>query len=103
MTRKEILDAALKCVCGDRERDYGSPRKNFTVAAKLCGAYLGIEITPDDVAVLLALIKISRIQRGEGVKDDTYIDLAGYAAIAGELAGERRDEDTALMITGPTI
>lgn len=98
MTRQEILAAAEKCVCGDRERDYGSPAKNFSAAAELCGAYLGIELTPDDVAVILALVKISRIQRGECVKDDTYIDLAGYAAIAGELAGLRREEETDLMI-----
>lgn len=29
MTRKEILEAAEKCVCGDREQDYGSPEKSF--------------------------------------------------------------------------
>ena len=27
MTRKEILEAAEKCVCGDREQDYGSPER----------------------------------------------------------------------------
>lgn len=25
MKREEILDAAKRCVCGDREQDYGSP------------------------------------------------------------------------------
>ena len=29
MKREEILDAAKRCVCGDREQDYGSPEKNF--------------------------------------------------------------------------
>ncbi len=33
MTRSEILDAAHKCVCGDREEDYGSPEKNFQTIA----------------------------------------------------------------------
>lgn len=28
MTRKEILEAAEKCVCGDREQDYGSPYRH---------------------------------------------------------------------------
>lgn len=96
MTRETILAAAASCVCGDREKDYGSPEKNFDVAAKLCSAYLGVELTPDDVAIILALVKISRMQRGsgEGIKNDNYIDLAGYAAIAGELAGLRcREED----------
>ena len=35
MTRPEILDTAKKCVCGDREQDYGSPENNFTVIANL--------------------------------------------------------------------
>lgn len=29
MKREEILDAAKRCVCGDREKDYGSPENNF--------------------------------------------------------------------------
>lgn len=34
MTRREILEQARKCVCGDREQDYGSPEQNFkTIAA----------------------------------------------------------------------
>lgn len=35
MNRKEILEAAAKCVCGDREQDYGSPENNFQTIAKL--------------------------------------------------------------------
>lgn len=29
MTREEILAAAQKCVCGDREQDYGNPERSF--------------------------------------------------------------------------
>lgn len=29
MERSEISEAAKRCVCGDREQDYGSPEKNF--------------------------------------------------------------------------
>ena len=39
-TRKEILKAAEKCVCGDREQDYGSPEDNFARIAKLWSVYL---------------------------------------------------------------
>lgn len=85
MTRTEILEAANKCVCGDREQDYGSPEKNFEVIANLWADYLqacGVEIDflePKDVAAMLALLKIARIASGHA-KEDNWIDLAGYAA-----------------------
>lgn len=40
MTRAELLDAAKKCVCGDREQDYGSPEDNFKTIAAFWGAYM---------------------------------------------------------------
>lgn len=32
MNRAEILAEAKKCVCGQREQDYGTPEDNFTTA-----------------------------------------------------------------------
>ena len=40
MTREEILAAAQKCVCGDREQDYGSPERSFGVIGQLWETYL---------------------------------------------------------------
>ena len=40
MTRKDVLDAAEKCVCGDREQDYGTPEDSFQVIANLWAAIL---------------------------------------------------------------
>ena len=87
MTREEILKAAAACVCGDREEDYGSPERNFQTIAELWSAYRRVPFTPVDVAVMLALVKIGRIASGR-LKDDNAIDLAGYAACAGELWGQ---------------
>ena len=85
MTRSEILQAARICVCGQREHDYGRPEDNFSRIAKLWNAYLGDNVTDaKDVAMMRALLKIARI-RGGGT-DDCYVDLAGYAACAGEIA-----------------
>jgi hypothetical protein len=84
MTRKEILEAARQCVCGDREEDYGSPENNFARIAGLWSAYLGVPIRVWDVAAMLALLKIGRIGGGQ-VKLDNWIDLAGYAACGGEI------------------
>ena len=90
MTRPEILDTAKKCVCGDREQDYGSPESNFQTIADLWAVYLqgcGVAIDflePHDVAVMLALLKIARIASGHA-KADNWVDLAGYAACGGEI------------------
>lgn len=98
MKRAEILDAAKRCVCGDREQDYGSPENNFKTIASLWNSYLygtGLLIEnndPDawmgldqkDVAAMMALMKIARIASGNA-KEDNWIDLAGYAACGGEI------------------
>ena len=64
MKRAEILAAAERCVCGDREQDYGSPENNFKAVANLWIDYLTakdepLDIAAKDVAVMLALLKIA--------------------------------------------
>lgn len=87
MTRKQVLRRAEECVCGQREIDYGKPENNFDTIARLWSAYLKDKhyILPQDVAIMMCLLKIARIKAGG--TDDSYVDLAGYAACAGELAG----------------
>lgn len=96
MTREEVLDEAKKCVCGKREQDYGSPESHFALIADLWNSYLELPyctaeedirvITPVDVAMMMALLKIARIKNGGGT-GDSFVDLAGYAACGGELKG----------------
>ena len=92
MKRNEVLDAAKKCVSGDREQDYGNPENNFRTIANLWSDYLyakgcPVDIEPKDVAAMLALLKVARIASGNA-KTDNWIDLAGYAACGAELEGE---------------
>lgn len=96
MTREKILQEAKKCVCGEREQDYGSPERNFALIAAFWEVYLkkccvapGAECTvnPEDVAAMMALLKIARIASWHG-GEDSWVDLAGYAACGGELATE---------------
>ena len=84
-TRAEILDTAKKIVTGDREKQYGKPEDNFAVIARFWEVYLsercvggGAEVTlnPDDVAMLMALMKVARIMTGT-FKGDSYIDACG--------------------------
>lgn len=92
MNRLDTLKAAAECVCGSREEDYGSPEDNFAVIAALWTAYTGTDITPKDVAMMMALLKIARAKAGS--KPDTYIDLAGYAACGAEISA-REPKQTA--------
>lgn len=91
MTRKEVLEAAEKCVCGQREQDYGSPEDNFGIIANLWNAYLhdnrieGIKLNAVDVSMMMALLKIARIRSGTATAD-SFVDLAGYAACGGEIS-----------------
>lgn len=94
-TREEILDAAKKIVTGDREKQYGKPEDNFAVIARFWEVYLSercvgggsdVTLNPDDVAMLMALMKVARIMTGT-FKGDSYIDACGYLACAAEIAG----------------
>ena len=85
MTRAEILEKARVCVCGERQTDYGSPEDNFKRIADLWSAYTGHSYTPLDVSMMMALLKVARIKAGG--TDDSFIDLAGYAACGGEIFG----------------
>ena len=90
MNRVEILDEARKQVTGQRERDYGKPESNFDLIARLWSVYINKALSGHDVAMMMALLKIARIRNGGG-SGDSYTDLAGYAACAGEIAGEVKE------------
>lgn len=91
MKRGEIMKEALRCVTGEREQQYGSPEDNFMVIAELWTVYLehgcvedngAVLLHPEDVAAMMALLKIARICTGK-YKGDNWVDLAGYAACGG--------------------
>lgn len=93
MDRKVILESAIECVTGHRVEDHGRPEDSFKIIANLWEAYTGHEYTAQDVAIMLGLLKVGRIASGQGSLDN-YIDLAGYAACAGEMYARAKEADT---------
>ena len=89
MNRANCLKKADECVNGKREQDYGSPESNFLSIAKLWSAYYGVPFSPTDVAMMMALLKIARIQTGTAT-EDSFVDLAGYAACGCEIATDKK-------------
>lgn len=85
MNRADILDEAKRLINTDRAQDYGHPRINHERIAKLWSPVLGIEVTPSQVALCMAQVKVSRlVQTPDHL--DSFIDGAAYLAIAGELS-----------------
>ncbi len=84
MESQETLKIAASLISGDRAKKHGDAQENHDKIAKLWSAYLGNTINAHDVACLMILLKVARTQSGETNPDD-YVDVAGYAAIAGEL------------------
>ena len=99
---KEFLSEATRLVGKDREEDYGDKVHNHNNIARLWSVYLDTKVEAHDVAVMMVLLKIARTKLGK-VSKDTYIDMAAYGAIAGEIKfkeppkeseGERRGRVT---------
>ena len=66
----------------------GTKRDNFRAIARLWNAYLGdrcVGLSSEDVALMMMLLKVARSQTGAAAEPDHYVDMCGYAAIAGEL------------------
>jgi len=84
MNRGEILQEAARLTAKDRQNIYGNPKTNHCRIADLWTTYLEHQITPQQVAICMALVKIARLMETETL--DSFIDLAAYASIAGEIA-----------------
>jgi hypothetical protein len=92
--RVVILAEAQSLTWGERDKEYGDPLVNLTCSRKLKDVfreYLKRPMSDAEMEALdMVLVKFSRIITGTP-KQDSYIDLAGYAALAGEMA-ERTSE-----------
>lgn len=96
-TRLEILEESARLICGDREKDYGDAADNFRTVGLLWSAYLlashpaladafsETSVTAADVAAMLGLLKLARAAANPAHMDN-WVDLAGYAALGGEIS-----------------
>lgn len=93
--RREILQQTSDIIDGDRNAQYGNPVGDFVAISEMWTSYIHrrfvqfdgdlkeFAFSPHDVAVLMALVKVSRIGWSP-TKKDHWIDLAGYAACGWE-------------------
>ena len=92
--RRTVLETAIKTICQDRQDQYGNPENNFQTIADMWTTYLRAAevispttdavIMPHDVAAMMCMLKLARVATG-AAKLDNWVDLAGYAALGGEM------------------
>jgi hypothetical protein len=97
MISKDLLEQASKLIGGDRQEDYGDKLTNHQNIADFWSVFLKTPITAHDVAICMALVKVARLMNQH--KKDSYIDMAAYAAIAGEIEA-RTDKDISFESEG---
>lgn len=89
MTKVKLLDAA-KATVADRGTAYGGVEDNFGRIARLWSAHLLnrtgtiFTFTPDDVAQMMVLLKVARLENQPNHLD-SWTDIAGYAACGAEI------------------
>lgn len=101
MQRQDYLKEAEHIICRQRQDVHGKPENTFLLIAEYWSVYLSKEcdqpviITDADVAVMMALLKIARLQNNMH-NEDNILDGIGYLALAGELITSIQGSDEVL-------
>jgi hypothetical protein len=92
MKAGEIASKAAEIVEGSRQQTHGQKERSFETIAKFWTTYLtqcsigSVHVLDaEDVAHMMVLLKMARAIEGLS-EPDHWVDMCGYAALAGELA-----------------
>lgn len=93
MENREILLRAAIEVTKLRNNQYGDPNQDFKRISGMLNA-LGFQLNgeillPHDVALIMGCLKLSRLSWNPE-KQDSWVDLAGYAACGYDCAAEEQ-------------
>jgi len=86
MTRAAILDEARAAVTKDRAATHGAVEQSFGQIAAIWSVRLGVAVSPAQVAIMMIDLKTVRGWSNPGHRDN-WVDICGYGACGGELAG----------------
>ena len=89
-TTEKLFDNVIKII-HDRGVRYGHPITNHKRIAELWSAYLGYPIQPNEVAICMALVKISR-QAEDPAYLDNYEDAIAYLSIGKSITDAMQDD-----------
>lgn len=79
MKPKGVLDAAAARLTEEKVETGGPHEATFLMIARLWTAYLKAPVPPRGVAVMMAMLKASRVKCAPYPFDGNFVDMAGYA------------------------
>lgn len=80
-SRVALFDERAESITHNRLDDYGNPLVSFNRIALLWSSLLGTKVTPQQVAHMMILLKLSRLQHTPDHLD-SLVDVVGYARCA---------------------
>jgi hypothetical protein len=101
MKALDVLERAISLIHGQRAKDYGDAKASFQRMADLVNPIIKKsdgKLTASDMALVMIQVKIARLQESPN-HADSWIDIAGYAALGAQLAVTEPDK----AATGPTL
>ena len=101
MKALDVLERAISLIHGQRAKDYGDAQASFQRMADLVNPIIKKadgKLTASDMAIVMIQVKIARLQESPN-HADSWIDIAGYAALGAQLAVTEPDK----AATGPTL
>ena len=98
---KSILQIAHNLVHSNRGEDYGHPLDDFSKTAAFWSIYKGVRFSPEDVALMMVFVKVSREMNKH--KEDNLVDIAGYIETLSMVIEEKKYRNEILSTTFAAI
>ena len=89
MNKNELLDAC-KAALNSRGQHYGNVLENHNRIAKIWSLILGIDVTEEQVALMMVGLKVARLIETPN-HQDSILDIAGYVAVMSECIEEKKN------------
>jgi hypothetical protein len=86
LTTESVLTEAARITATDRQQTHGAARENHERIAALWSPILGVEVTPQQAALCMIQVKVSRLLNTPDHRD-SVVDIAGYASVYAEIVG----------------
>lgn len=83
MEAKELFKEAERLLKKDREDIYGNAEENYSRIAIIWSGLVGTYLSPNDVALMMAALKLYRAQTNPEHLD-SFVDAIAYVAIAAQ-------------------
>ena len=84
---RAICEHAAELINGDRNAVYGDAEINFRETGALWAVVFGHDVTPEQVAICMSLVKVARLIHNPN-HADSWTDGVGYLALGGGIASK---------------